>query len=52
MQKTILMVLAFVLGLVLVIVGQRTVGYPYLAMQILGLVLILYVVNLYNKRYQ
>lgn len=52
MSKTILMVLAFVLGVVLVIVGQRTVGYPYLAVQIFGLALILYVVNVYNKRYQ
>ncbi len=48
--KTALRVLVFVAGLVLVIIGQRHIGYPGLLLMLGGLALMLLVLFAYNQR--
>lgn len=43
--------LIFVVGLALVVVGQRTVGYLSLVMMITGLLMLLFLMYTYNKKY-
>ena len=50
--KVILLALPFAISMGLVIYGQQTVGYGYLAMEIVGLCGILFVVYCYNRQYK
>lgn len=45
------LVAIFVVGLVLVVTGQKTVGYKNLGMMVLGLSMLLSLIYLYNKKY-
>ncbi|MCI5722878.1 MAG: hypothetical protein MR283_02570 [Erysipelotrichaceae bacterium] len=51
-SESILMIVVFIISVLLVIIGQRNVGYINLCMQVIGLVGILFVIGLYNKRYK
>lgn len=44
-------VLIFIVGLTLVIQGQRTIGYRYLAQMLLGMGMLLFLVYMYNRKY-
>lgn len=48
-NKIIALVILFIVSLGLIIYGQRTVGYGYLGLEVLGLCGILFVVYCYNK---
>lgn len=50
--KTILCLVVLVVCIVLVVIGQKTVGIPYLLMELLGLAGLLVMLYLYNKKYQ
>lgn len=50
--KIIIYLLLFCVFIGLVIVGQKTVGPQYLLMQIVGILGILELLHLYNKKYQ
>ncbi len=50
--KSICMFLLFVVGIILVIYGQKTVGYFHLFLQIIGLIIMLTVLGIYNKQYE
>lgn len=50
--STVLKVVTFIVCIALVIWGQRTTGYIYLAVQLIGLAGILVLLYLYNKSYQ
>ena len=49
---TVLKLIAFVICLGLVVVGQKTVGIPYLFMEIVGVIGIMALIYLYNRKYQ
>ena len=51
-NKNILMAVIFTVSIILVIFGQRKIGYLYLFIQFLGLAGILYFISLYNERYK
>ena len=50
--QSILMAILFVVSLAMVIIGQREVGYVNLGIQVVGLIGILFVIHLYNKRFK
>lgn len=50
--KTIACLVVFIVCIVLVVVGQKTVGIPYLLMELLGLAGLLIMLYFYNKKYQ
>ena len=50
--QSILMATLFVVSLAMVIIGQREVGYVNLGIQVVGLIGILLVIHLYNKRFK
>lgn len=50
--KTILKFIAFFICVGLVIYGQKTVGIPYLMIQIVGVIGIMVLIYLYNKKYK
>ena len=50
--KTILKFIAFFICVVLVIYGQKTVGIPYLMIQIVGVIGIMVLIYLYNRKYK
>lgn len=43
--------LIFIVGLTLVVISQRTIGYLSLAMMITGLAMLLFLMYTYNKKY-
>ena len=47
----IVYVLIFIVGLTLVIQGQRTIGYRYLAQMLVGMGMLLFLVYMYNRKY-
>lgn len=51
-NKIIALALIFIISLILLFYGQKTVGYGYLALEIIGLCGILFVVYCYNKQYK
>ena len=51
-NKIISLAILFIVSMGLIFYGQRTVGYGYLALEILGLCGILFVVYCYNKQYK
>lgn len=50
--KTILKFVAFFICVGLVVYGQKTVGIQYLLLQIVGVIGILILIYLYNRKYQ
>ncbi|WP_297236600.1 hypothetical protein [uncultured Faecalicoccus sp.] len=50
--KTILKFVAFFICVGLVIYGQKTVGIPYLMIQIVGVIGIMILIYLYNRKYK
>ncbi len=50
--KNIIAAIAFVVFLGMVIYGQKTVGVGYLAIQLVGLSGLLFLLYLYNRKYQ
>ncbi|MCI7181374.1 MAG: hypothetical protein SOY12_05075 [Schaedlerella sp.] len=50
--KAILCLVVIAVCIVLVVVGQKTVGIPYLLMELAGLAGLLVMLYLYNKKYQ
>ena len=50
--KNIIAAIAFVVVLGMVIYGQKTVGVGYLAIQLVGLSGLLFLLYLYNRKYQ
>ncbi len=50
--KTILSLIAFVICVGLVIMGQKTIGIPNLMMEIVGVIGIMVLIYLYNRKYQ
>lgn len=51
-NKIIALAITFIVSMGLIIYGQRTVGYGYLALEVIGLIGILFVVYCYNKQYK
>ena len=51
-NKIIALIIIFIVSMGLIIYGQRTVGYGYLALEIIGLCGILFCVYCYNKQYK
>lgn len=49
--KSLLKVAIFIIGLGLVVVGQKVVGYPQAIMMLVGLGLLLSLVYSYNKKF-
>ena len=50
--KIILLSLVFIVSVILIWYGQKTTGYGYLGLEVIGLVGILFVVYCYNKQYK
>ena len=50
--KTILSLIAFIVFVALVVIGQKTVGIPNLMMEIVGVIGIMILIYLYNRKYQ
>lgn len=50
--KTILSLIAFIVCAALVVIGQKTVGIPNLMMEIVGVIGIMILIYLYNRKYQ
>ena len=51
-NKIIGLGILFIVSMALIFYGQRTVGYGYLALEIIGLCGILFVIYCYNKQYK
>ena len=51
-NKIIALVIIFIVSMFLVFYGQRTVGYGYLALEVIGLCGVLFVIYCYNKQYK
>ncbi len=47
-----LQIILFIIGVACVILGQKTIGIQSLGMMMIGLILLLFVLYRYNKRYQ
>lgn len=50
--KTILSLIAFIVCVALVVIGQKTIGIPNLMMEIVGVSGIMILIYLYNRKYQ
>ncbi len=50
--KSVIMAILAIVGIGLVIWGQRTVGVSYLLVQFVGLALILVAIGMYNSKYK
>ena len=50
--NTILSLIAFIVCVALVVIGQKTVGIPNLMMEIVGVIGIMILIYLYNRKYQ
>lgn len=50
--KTILSLIAFIVCVALVVIGQKKVGIPNLMMEIVGVIGIMILIYLYNRKYQ
>lgn len=50
--KTILSLIAFIVCVALVVIGQKMVGIPNLMMEIVGVIGIMILIYLYNRKYQ
>ena len=50
--KTILSLIAFIVCVALVVIGQKTVGIPHLMLEIVGVIGIMILIYLYNRKYQ
>ena len=51
-MKNIIAAVCYIISLALVFIGQRNVGYTGLAMELIGLVGLLVLLYLYNKKYK
>lgn len=49
--RTLFLSVLLVIGILLIFLGQRMTGYPGLGLLLLGLVLLLFDLYLYNRRY-
>ncbi|MCH4207697.1 MAG: hypothetical protein LKF79_05635 [Solobacterium sp.] len=45
-------IVLFLVSLILVFIGQRNIGYPGLLMELIGLLGMLMVLNLYNRKFK
>ena len=50
--KNVMAVICFIVSFALVFIGQRNVGYQGLAMEMIGLVGLLILLYLYNRKYK
>lgn len=50
--KVILHIVAFIVFMSLIIIGQKTVGVGYLGMMLIGLIGLMVQLYLYNRKYQ
>lgn len=50
--KNIAMIVAFAFGIALQFIGQRMIGYPGMALQMVSLAIMLVVLDAYNRRYR
>ncbi|KOP66362.1 hypothetical protein AMS62_14835 [Bacillus sp. FJAT-18019] len=50
--RTLLMLIVFIVGVGLVIVGQKDIGAPGLGLMLLGLAMLITLLWLYNRKYK
>lgn len=50
--KVIVMIVVFIVSMTLILIGQKNIGYPGLAMELVGLAGLIAVIYTYNKGYK